>query len=330
MDAVGVKRDDSPLETVFVDPKVFFRYTVQQDAGRPLLISIVILIGGLMMKCNNRLLFFAGTIFLLIATGRAETLDAERSASATDALTIRLVTEAGFLGVVDHRIAFAEGDRPFRYHEEGGQDVLFPFSRFSVELDAGERHTAVFLYQPLALETQVAMPEELEIDGETFSGDSLRLLYSFPFYRLSYLYRFYARPGLRMAAGASLQIRNATTEFEARGGTDAGGFYRSAGTGPVPLVKVRIRYDLPRQFWLGMEVDGMYAPISYINGSDNDTIGALLDGAVRAGYTVISGLDTFIGVRYLGGGAANEDSDDYTVNWLHVTTVSLGAALTLR
>jgi hypothetical protein len=34
-------------------------------------------------------------------------------------------------------------------------------------------------------------------------------------------------------------------------------------------------------------------------------------------------------VRYLGGGASNEDPDDYAVNWLNVVSVSLGAALRL-
>ncbi len=253
-------------------------------------------------------------------------------------VVIRLVAEAGFLGVIDHRIQYNEADSAFLYHEDGGQDVLFPFARLSAELELNQRHTAVFLYQPLELETRVGMPAGLQIDGESFAGDSLRLLYSFPFYRFSYLYRFLHGDTWWVEAGGSLQIRNANTEFEARGSDGSGsagagepgsasGFYRSAGTGPVPLLKVRGRYDLPHGFWLGLEADGIYAPISYLNGSDNETVGALLDASLRAGYRVNSTMDTFVNVRYLGGGAANEDPKDYTVNWLHTYSVSLGAVL---
>ncbi len=244
---------------------------------------------------------------------------------------VRLVAEAGFLGVIDHRIRYNEADPAFLYHKDGGQDVLFPFTRVSAELEINRRHTAIFLYQPLEIETRVEMPAGLEVDGESFSGDSLRLLYSFPFYRLSYLYRFLHGNNWWVEAGGSLQIRNANTEFEARGsandGQPASGFYRSAGTGPVPLIKVRARYELPHGFWLGMEADGIYAPISFLNGSDNDTVGALLDASLRAGYRVSPELDAFLGLRYLGGGAANEDPKDYTVNWLNTYSVSLGAVV---
>ncbi|TVR91099.1 MAG: hypothetical protein EA428_06690 [Spirochaetaceae bacterium] len=264
---------------------------------------------------------------------------ASRSADLTQtdpSVVIRLVAEAGFLGVIDHRIRYSEADSAFLYHKDGGQDVLFPFARLSAELELNQRHTAVFLYQPLEIETRVDMPAGLQIDGEPFAGDSLRLLYSFPFYRLSYLYRFLHGDTWWVEAGGSLQIRNANTEFEARGSDGSGGtgepgvasgFYRSAGTGPVPLLKLRGRYDLPHGFWLGLEADGIYAPISYLNGSDNETVGALLDASLRAGYRVNSSMDTFVNVRYLGGGAANEDPKDYTVNWLHTYTVSLGAVV---
>lgn len=248
----------------------------------------------------------------------------------TSPVVIRFVAEAGFLGVIDHRIRYNEADSVFLYHEDGGQDVLFPFTRLSAELEINKRHTAVFLYQPLEIETQVDMPDGLELDGESFTGDSLRVLYSFPFYRLSYLYRFLHRSNWWVEAGGSLQIRNANTEFEARGSdgsASAKGFYRSAGTGPVPLMKLRARYELPHGFWLGMEADGIYAPVSFINGSDNNTVGALLDASLRAGYRVRPEMDTFLGVRYLGGGAANDDPDEYTLNWLNTFTVSLGAVV---
>lgn len=262
------------------------------------------------------------------ASLNAQSVGEAGESQGTLPIAFTLVAESGFLGVIDHRIAYSEDDSSFRYHEDGGQDVLFPFLRLSAEVEISRRHTVVFLYQPLLLETQVDLPENLEIDGVSFNGDSLRLVYSFPFYRLSYLYRVAHEQAWSLDLGASLQIRNATTEFEARG-ENAAGFYRSAGVGPVPLLKIRGRYELPRRFWLGAELDGIYAPVSYINGSDNDTVGALLDAAVRLGYEVRRDVDAFLNVRYLGGGASNEDPDDYSVNWLNTVSVSLGAALRL-
>lgn len=249
----------------------------------------------------------------------------ERPDGTDGEIRVRLLAESGFLGVLDHRIKYAENESSFRYHKEGGQDVLFPFVRLSVELDVADRNTVIFLYQPLRLETRAEMPEGLTIGGEEFSGDTLDLLYSFPFYRLSYLREVYRGPRLHAAFGGSLQIRNAAIEFEG----SQGGFFRSAGVGPVPLLKARARYDLPGNFWLESEIDGIYAPISYINGSDNDTVGALLEANMRAGYTIGPSLQTFLNVRYLGGGAANEDPGDYSVNWLNVMTLSLGVSLSL-
>ncbi|TVQ36312.1 MAG: hypothetical protein EA384_14690 [Spirochaetaceae bacterium] len=246
---------------------------------------------------------------------------------------VRLVAEAGFLGVIDHRIRFAEEDSTFRYHKDGGQDVLFPFARLSAELTLQNRHTVVFLYQPLELETRAELPPDFTVDGVEFEGDSLLSLYSFPFYRMSYLYRFLDDERWRLDAGVSLQIRNANIEFEARGGEgpeEPAGYYRSSSIGPVPLLKLKARYSLPRDFYLETEIDGIYAPISYLNGSDNETTGALLDASLRGGYRVTESIEAFINLRYLGGGAANTDPSDYTVNWLHTYSVSLGAALLVR
>lgn len=272
-------------------------------------------------------------IFLCVLVLSPSTPSAAASEADPARPVVRLVGEAGFLGVIDHRIRFAEEDSTFRYHKDGGQDVLFPFARLSAELTLQNRHTVVFLYQPLELETRAELPSDFTVDGVEFKGDSLLSLYSFPFYRLSYLYRFVDDDRWRLDAGVSLQIRNANIEFEARGGdgtNEPRGYYRSAGVGPVPLLKLKARYNVPRGFFLETEIDGIYAPISYLNGSDNETTGALLDASLRGGYQITESIEAFINLRYLGGGAANTDPSDYTVNWLHTYSVSLGTAVVLR
>ena len=264
---------------------------------------------------------------LLLAPAHAAAIEAD-----TAVPVVRLVGEAGFLGVIDHRIRYSEDDPTFQYHKAGGQDVLFPFARLSAELLFRNRHTIGFLYQPFELETRADLQPGFSVEGVSFEGDSLVSLYRFPFYRLSYLYQFIKTDRWRLDGGGSLQIRNATIEFRAQGtggGGGPSGFYRSAGVGPVPLLKLRARYHLPQDFYLETEIDGIYAPISYLNGSDNETVGALLDASLRAGYRVSESLEAFINLRYLGGGASNTNPADYTVNWLNTYSVSLGTAVRL-
>ena len=108
----------------------------------------------------------------------------------------------------------------------------------------------------------------------------MRFVYKFPFYRVSYLHDFSKNPKTELAFGFSLQIRNATIEFES---LDGSLFRSNRNIGPVPILKVRWRHDYHSGWWLGAEADGFYAPISYINGSENEVIGAILDASIRAG-----------------------------------------------
>jgi hypothetical protein len=80
----------------------------------------------------------------------------------------------------------------------------------------------------------------------------------------------------------------------------------------------------------GFEIDGVYAPLEYINGSDNETTGAILDASLRAGLRANSRVETFLNVRYLGGGATREGAgEDSSKNWIHFLFIGLGASLEL-
>jgi hypothetical protein len=205
--------------------------------------------------------------------------------------------------------------------------VLFFNSRYSVDVTAFRRHTVVFLYQPLELRTKVRLERDTVIDGVTFpAGTGITMLYGFPFYRFSYLYDFFPGGPHELSLGVSLQIRNATVEFESTDGTRV---VSNRNVGPVPLIKIRGRYGVGGGFWVGAEVDGIYAPVSYLNGSDNETVGAIIDLSLRAGYTFSRHMELFFNVRYIAGGASNEDPGDYAKNWLHFMAVTLGATVTL-
>lgn len=243
--------------------------------------------------------------------------------------------ELGFLTVLDHTVQFSEDGTEFDYATEGGQDTLFAVGRLSLDVALGEsrRHIVTFLYQPLELETRVVLPRDVSVDGLTFPQDTpVVLTYGFPFYRASYMYDL-VEGRHELAVGGGLQLRNASITFASVDGT----LLRSnRDVGPVPLFKVRGAYRWTSGFWVGTEVDGIYAPISYINGSDSDVEGALLDASVRAGVRLEGLTDLFVNVRYLAGGAKGTSSDPdppndgFSSNWLDFATVTLGVSKTLR
>lgn len=241
----------------------------------------------------------------------------------------RGVAELGFVGVMAHEIQFSNSGSNINYVTEGGQDVLFPVSRLSLELELNKRHTLTFLYQPLRLESTALLSRDLTIDELTFpAGASVDFLYNFPFFRLSYMKEFAQNSEkFDFAFGASLQIRNATIEFESTDGTL---FRSNRDIGPVPILKFRTAYHQSNWTYTQIEADGFYAPISYLNGSDNEVVGAILDASLRQGLNISDEVGAFLNLRYLGGGAVGTSDDDpgpgdgYVRNWLNFLTVTCG------
>ncbi len=157
----------------------------------------------------------------------------------------------------------------------------------------------------------------------------MKFKYGFPFYRFSYMYDFFADDKREVSLGLSAQIRNATIEFETADGSVLKS-YRNIGF--VPLLKARGRYTFDNGLFVGTEIDGIYAPIRGVNGSDNEVTGALVDASVRVGLKLPLKSEAFLNVRYLAGGAAGQSdpeafSDGRTKNWLHFMTVSLGGTI---
>lgn len=250
-------------------------------------------------------------------------------ATAEPWYSIRPVLELGFLAVLKHDLQFGKSGTYFSLAHEGGQDNLFFVWRASIEAEFLRQHTLTFLYQPLQLDTSVQLRKDLVVDDTTFAaGTPLRMSYGFPFYRLSYLYDFFDDDKRELAIGVSVQIRNATINYLSGDGSVLKA-YRDIGV--VPLLKARGRYNFDNGMFAGFEIDGIYAPISGINGSDNEVVGSLLDASVRVGVKLPYRTEAFLNVRYLGGGAVGQSDpepfkDGYTKNWLHFLTVSLGAS----
>lgn len=271
-----------------------------------------------MIYSAKRVLFF--TLALLIF---------QIQAGDSSAVSVTPVMEMGFLTTMSHTIQFGKSGSEIDYRSDGGQDLLYGFSRFSVDFDFSRHHKVVFLYQPLKIESQNVIDRDLLVDSLLFpEGTPMAFTYSFPFYRISYLYDFWEEADRELAVGLSMQIRNANITFES---LDGELLRTKRDVGPVPILKFRHRLPINEQFWWGSEIDGFYAPVSYLNGSDEEVVGAILDASLRVGVKVGEKGNSFLNLRYLGGGAVGTSendldpgSDGYVDNWLHFLTVSLG------
>lgn len=255
--------------------------------------------------------------------------DEPAPAEEDDDFALTLRADLGFFTPLSHRIQFSEDNTYFDYVADGGQDVLFPFQRFSTEVTLGERHHVGFLFQPLRLETETRLNEDITVDDAVFEeGQPVELLYNFPYYRTTYLYDLIGADDTEFSVGGGLQIRNATISFQ----TADGELRReNRDVGLVPLLKIRGHHSFDNDWFVGGEAAGFYAPVRYLNLRDVDVIGAILDADLRFGRHIDDHVDAFLTARYIGGGAdgtsdqpPEQPGDGFVRNWIHSTALSLG------
>lgn len=244
---------------------------------------------------------------------------------------VRLDAEIGFLAPLAHTIQFGRDGTVFDYVADGAQDVLFPTVRLQAGLDVGARETFTLLYQPLDLRTEAVLQDDILVDTIRFAeGEPVDLRYGFSYWRATWHHELLPAPDRELAIGLALQLRNANISFSSGDGARV---FAERDVGPVPALATRLRLPVRETGFFGAEATGIYAPIKYLNGSNVDVVGALLDASVRGGFAMPHGTDVFLAVRYIGGGAEGTSKnseafgDGYTANWLHFTTLSLGVSL---
>lgn len=254
-------------------------------------------------------------------------LAAPNSLSPNNGPELALTAELGALAPLHHTIQFGQQGSTIDYVKEGGQDNLFPFARLSAAGTFGERHTVTLLYQPLTLRSEAVFYDEERVDDVVFAaGTPVDLVYGFSFWRGSYTYDLAPDEDVTTGIGASLQLRNATISFTSADGSQRAS-YRNIG--PVPVLRLHHRRPVGRRGFVAGEVDGFWAPIRYLNGGNSDVEGAIVDLSLRAGWELRHGAETFVNLRWLGGGAVGTSNnpttgDGYNRNWLHFATLSLG------
>lgn len=231
----------------------------------------------------------------------------------------------GLLYVAAHLYQSGASGTLFDFVTQGGQDTLFPYERYSVDLVIDGVNRVSFLYQPLTLATSTVVGRNgtlagpLVVDGTSFpSGTPIDLKYGFDFWRLSYMYDFSADPASILAFGLSLQVRNASIAFSA---ADGGLRAVQQNIGPVPILKMRAAYWFAPEFGLDFEADGFYASSAFFNGSGKDFEGWIWDASLTVNTRFIPGTSAFLALRTIGGGARGNNAYSY----LSSTTSSPGS-----
>ncbi len=245
----------------------------------------------------------------------------------------RLRAEAGTVGVQNHVIKFGKNGTQFDYLKDGDQDILYPYQRFEAIFSNSSGHALYFVYQPLELVSNPILDRDVIVDGETFSKDTpMNLRYSFPFYRVSYVANYQSGDS-NWGWGGSLQIRNASINFSSVDGTKR---RNNQNIGPVPTVKFIYESGLFSSCRWGAELDAMYAPVKYLNGSDSDVVGAFTDFSLRTSTPLNwQAARSFVALRYIGGGASGTSKppkgrgDGFTSNWIDLISFSLGLDATI-
>lgn len=273
--------------------------------------------------------------------------ESARAGGAGSVISVQPSAELGFVGVAHHVLQYGEDTDTFDYVTEGGQDILFPYSRLRLDVGIGQqqRHFVGLLYQPLTFETVTQFEEAKTIDTETFEeGQVVDLVYSFDFWRGTYEYRLIDNERWTVDAGLSLQIRNASIRFESQDqDNNKDELVVSQGTGPVPALRAQARYTLASDVWFETEVDGFYASNAFVNGAQYPFKGWIWDAALSAGARVHPTAESYVSLRSVGGGAEGTATDKretwteskaggderYTRNELTTFAVSVGFRLLL-
>lgn len=222
-------------------------------------------------------------------------------------------TEQGFIAVTHHTYgsgATKETTDLFDFRNEGGQDRLFPFERYSVGATIAGRHRAWFTYQPFELVTDVRFKEARTVGGTTFTVNTpVELTYSFPFYRFSYTYDVLGKyDNAILGLGAVLQIRNVSIQFKQIDGAN-NQLFVSNNVGIVPAIAIYSEYRFPFGLILGADIAGSYANSAIINGADFKFTGSILDASLRLGYMVADNWELFGTARFFGGTSDGESSN---------------------
>jgi hypothetical protein len=218
---------------------------------------------------------------------------------------VLLDLENGFVfsGYNDVRIPGDGGTKLSLSDELKDDPVYFYRFRLGYLLD---RHSLSLLLAPLSIDSKGRVDRDVRFRDTVFPAHTdLKSEYRFDSYRLTYRYDFYVGESLRIGAGLTGKIRDASISLEGGGEEE-----EKANTGFVPLVNFRVQWMFIEPFSVLLDGDALFSRY----GRAEDVLMALQ-------YHHSRRLALRMGYRVLEGGADNDEV--YTFAMLHYIIVGL-------
>ena len=167
--------------------------------------------------------------------------------------------------------------------------------RVTLKWDVTDSGTLYVLYAPLSLDYSFNSSNAFQFDGVSFQNNqATELSYRFNSYRLGYLWNFGGKE-LRYWIGPVAKIRDAKVSVSQQGVTRS-----FDNVGFVPLLGVGGEWTFAQDWSLYAHLDGLAA-----------SQGSAYDGILEIRYTLSNLFKGAIGYRILGGGADNEQLENF-------------------
>lgn len=164
--------------------------------------------------------------------------------------------------------------------------------RATLAWNFGERWSFRALAAPFASETEFVSSTPVDFDGTTFAaGVPLTQRFEFNSYRFTFFRRFTPEGPWSFRAGITAKVREANIEVSGDGRSA-----RRDDLGVVPLLYGGARYDRGGRWAFDAEIDALGAPQ-----------GRAIDLSLRAEIRASDRLRPYFGLRWLDGGADNDE-----------------------
>jgi hypothetical protein len=180
------------------------------------------------------------------------------------------------------------------------------FFRLRLGYQIGQKHTLSVLVAPLSLNASGSVNKSIRFYEEDFPADiTLKAVYRFNSYRLTYRYDFIRKENLRLGFGFTAKIRDAVISVE-------GNNQKSEKTniGFVPLINFRLEWSFGKKLSLLLDGDALAAS----QGRAEDVLLALQ-------LRLNKGLTLKAGYRILEGGANVEEVYNFAL--IHFVTAGV-------
>jgi hypothetical protein len=208
-----------------------------------------------------------------------------------------------FSGYNDVRIPGDGGTKLSLSDELKSDPVYFYRFRLGYLLD---RHSLSLLLAPLRIDSKGRIDRDVRFRDTVFPANTdLKSEYRFDSYRLTYRYDFYVGESLRIGAGFTGKIRDASISLEGGGEKE-----EKANTGFVPLVNFSVQWMFIEPFSVLLDGDALFS-----------RYGRAEDVLMAVQYHHSRRLTLRMGYRVLEGGADNDEV--YTFAMLHYIIVGL-------